>query len=238
MRRRPVLAVVAALVAALVTGAWTSSTPDDMWSDGGYVIHNNMWNADGYDVRQTLRARAYHDWEVTTTADNRRGDGAVKTYPNVHKDFHNWSTGAEPRVSAFARIRARYAARSPHVGIYNMAFDVWLNGVPGNREVMIWTENHKQVPAGRVVARGVSFAKRSWTVYATADNHYIAFVPTKAKVRGFMPIKRMIRWTMKRGLVPAASTLGQVCFGVEVVSTGGKPATFRFTDFELVAVKK
>jgi hypothetical protein len=33
--------------------------------------------------------------------------------------------------------------------------------------------------------------------------------------------------------VPANSTLGQICFGVEVVSTDGKPATFRFTNFSV-----
>ena len=30
----------------------------------------------------------------------------MKTYPNVHRDFHNWDTGQEPRLSSFKRIRS------------------------------------------------------------------------------------------------------------------------------------
>jgi len=31
------------------------------------------------------------------------------------------------------------------------------------------------------------------------------------------------------------STLGQIGFGVEIVSTDGKPATFQFTDFSITS---
>ena len=45
----------------------------------------------------------------------------------------------------------------PGTGIYDIAYDIWLNGVPGNREIMIWTENHGQIPSG-AVAKGLSFS--------------------------------------------------------------------------------
>jgi hypothetical protein len=94
----------------------------------------------------------------------------------VHKDYHNWKTGAEPRLSTFTAITSTFGASSPHLGVYNVAYDIWLNGVPGNREVMIWTENFHQVPAGRVIATGVTFSGHAWDVYATRDNHYLALV--------------------------------------------------------------
>ncbi|HSJ21052.1 MAG TPA: hypothetical protein VK964_10800 [Nocardioidaceae bacterium] len=218
--------------------AWTSSAPDDMWFDRGYIVHNNMWNASGYKVSQTIRADSYKRWQVTATADNKARDGAVKTYPNVHKDYHNWSTGHEPRVRAFRKIRSSFAGRGPRVGIYNVGYDIWLNGVPGNREIMIWTENYRQVPAGRVVARGLKWSNRTWKLYATSDNRYLAFVPDRPMFKGTLPIRGMLGYLIRQGRVPANSTLGQICYGVEIVSTGGKPATFKFTDFSISTARR
>ena len=33
--------------------------------------------------------------------------------------------------------------------------------------------------------------------------------------------------------IPSTSTLGQIDYGAEIVSTGGSPATFSFTDFSV-----
>jgi len=206
-----------------------------MWNNGGYVVHNNMWNISGYNVSEKLSACSYDSWFVTATADNSKGDGAVKTYPNVHKDYHDWGTGSEPKLSSFSTIKSTFAATSPHVGIYNVAYDIWLNGVPGNREIMIWTENYKQTPAGSVVAKGVSLSGRAWDVYATSGNGYIAFVPSSPMTSGSLDLKAMLDYLVAQGRVPATSTLGQICFGVEVVSTGGQPARFDFTDFSVTS---
>src|SRR5437764_808567 len=100
--------------------AFVTRDPDGMWNDHGYIVHNNMWNAKKYRVEQTLRAVGFDDWSVTATADDGMHDGAVKTYPNVHKDYHNWKTGAEPRLSAFTAITSTFGASSPHVGVYNV----------------------------------------------------------------------------------------------------------------------
>lgn len=216
---------------------FVTSDPNGMWSTRGYVVHNNMWNASGYNVSETLSACSHRNWRVRVTADNRRGDGAVKTYPNVHKDFHNWSTGAEPRLSAFSKIRSTFAARTPRVGIYNAAYDIWLNGVPGEHEVMIWTDNYRQVPAGSRVAK-VSLSGRTWRVYATRDNSYIAFVPTRRLTHGTLRLKAMLGWLVRRGRLERHVTLGQICFGFEVVSTGGSPATFSVTDFSVTTARR
>ena len=211
---------------------FVTSDENGMWGDGKYIVHNNMWNVSGYDVSETLSACSHGNWRVTATADNDNGDGAVKTYPNVHRDFHNWSTGAEPRLSSFSRIRSTWAARTPHVGIYNAAYDVWLNGVPGEHEVMIWTDNFNQVPAGSRIATR-EFSGHRWKVWATDDNGYIAFVPTRPLTRGTLGIKQMLDWLIAAGRLSSDVTLGQICFGFEIVSTDGSPATFKVNDFSL-----
>lgn len=210
---------------------FTTSDPNGMWSNRGYIVHNNMWNASGYDVSERLAACSFRNWRVVATADNRSGDGAVKTYPNVHKDWHDWSTGAEPRLSSFKVIRSHFASRSPRVGIYNFAYDIWLNGVPGEHEVMIWTDNYRQVPAGSLIKKGLDISGHRWKVYATQDNGYIAFVPNRRLTEGTLRLKAMLGWLVRKGRIGADATLGQICYGVEIVSTGGEPARFKVDEF-------
>jgi hypothetical protein len=206
------------------------------WSEGGYYVHNNMWNISKYpSLKETLEACSHASWNVTATADDNAHNGEVKTYPNVHKDFQGSGAYGEPAWSSFKTMRSTFAAQGPGVGIYNIAYDIWMNGVPGNREIMIWTENHGQRPAGDIVASGVSFSGITWDVWATGDNGYLAFTPKSTLPSGSLDLKAMIDYLVAHGRVPASSTLGQVCFGVEVVSTDGKPATFRFTDFSLTS---
>lgn len=206
-----------------------------MWSDGDYVVHNNMWNVAGYSVRESLEACSHASWNVTATAADSRHDGAVKTYPNVHRDYHDWGTGKEPAWSSFRTLRSTFAARGPKTGVYDIAYDIWMNGVPGNREIMIWTENQGQRPSGSVVASGVVLSGITWDVWASGGNGYLAFVPKAPLPSGSLDLKAMIDYLVAHGRVPAGSTLGQVCFGVEVVSTGGAPATFRVTDFSVTS---
>jgi hypothetical protein len=206
-----------------------------MWSDGGYVVDNNMWNVGGYNVSETLEACSHASWNVTATADNSKGDGAVKTYPNVHRDYHDWGTGREPAWSSFSQLRSTFAATGPEVGIYNIAYDIWMNGVPGNREIMIWTENRNQRPAGSQVASGVVLSGVTWDVWATSGNGYLAFVARSTQPSGSLDLKAMIDYLVAQGRVPSNSTLGQVCFGVEIVSTDGRPASFHFTDFSVTS---
>ena len=196
------------------------------WSTGGYYVHNNMWNSAEALGPETLYACSYHNWYVVSKQTNHAG--AVKTYPNVHKDYDN------VRISSFNRIRSTFAATSPHVGIYNVAYDIWANGVAtsGSTEIMIWTENFKQVPAGNKVAR-VGLGGRTYNVWKTSDNHYIALVPTAVMKSGSIDLLAIFKWLMSKGWLPANSTLGQIDFGVEIVSTDDRNATFTFTDFSI-----
>jgi hypothetical protein len=154
--------------------------------------------------------------------------GAVKTYPNVHKDYSNVP------LRSFKSITSSFAASSPHLGIYNVAYDIWINGVAtsGCTEIMIWTENYKQVPSGNKVAVFTSDG-RSYDVWKTSKSEYIAFVPTAPVTSGSIDLLAIFNWVITQGWLPSTSTLGQICYGVEIVSTDGQDATFRFTDFSI-----
>ena len=194
---------------------FVTSDPNGMWSDGNYIVHNNMWNASSYDISETLRACSYRNWSVRVTADNSNGDGAVKTYPNVHLDFHNWETGDEPQLSSFSRIRSSWAARTPGVGIYNAAYDIWLNGVPGEYEVMIWTDNYRQVPAGRRGRQGTALGGCALAAVGHRRQLHPEPRPGSRRLKhGTLPLRSMLSWLVKAGRVPQDATLGQICLRV------------------------
>ena len=205
---------------------FVTSDTNGGWSTQGYYVHNNMWNGAYGFGPETLRACSYRNWYVTSDQTNH--DGAVLTYPNVHKDYDNVP------LRSFDTITSTFAATTPHVGIYNVAYDIWLNGVADSNstEVMIWTENRKQVPSGSRVA-SVTFGGRAYQVWKTSDSRYIAFVPTSPMTSGSLDLLAMMRWLTSKGWLASGSTLGQICYGVEIVSTGGRPATFTFTDFSI-----
>lgn len=218
---------------------WISSEPFALYGDADFLVHNNMWNAGGYPgTTQMVEACSYKSWNAITTADNSSGDGAVKTYPNVHKDYHDWGTGFEPPLSDYPILRSTFGTIGPRTGIYNFAYDIWLNGVgntgdPRNREVMVWTDNHNQTPAGSVVSSNLTFGGVGWDLWATFDNGILTFVPHQDMASGSVDLRAMLDYLIARGRAPMNSTVGQIGFGVEIVSTDGQPVRFRFTDFSL-----
>jgi hypothetical protein len=208
------------------TPAFTTSDPNGGWSNGGYYVHNNMWNRDATLGPETLSACSYKDWYVVSNQVDEAG--AVKTYPNVHKDYANVP------IASFPYLTSAFAATSPHLGIYNVAYDIWLNGVAaaGSKEVMIWTENYKQVPAGSK-ADTVTLGGHPFTVWKTNGNAYFAFVPASPITSGILDLSGLFAWLIGKGWIPSTSTLGQICFGVEIVSTNGTDAKFTFSDFSI-----
>lgn len=208
--------------------SFVTSDQYGMWNQDPYFVYNDMWGISGYNVTQTLYACSYSNWYVVATMDNNKGDGAVKTYPNSHRDFSN-----EPVITSQNSITSTFAETSPGTGIYEDAYDIWLNGIAssGSTEVMIWTENHGQVPSGSVQGTA-SIGGRSYTVWKTTGN-YIAFVANSNFTSGTMNLLAFFQWIIAKGWIPASSTLGQVDYGVELVSTNGVPATFTFSDFSV-----
>ena len=208
---------------------YTTSNSNGGITDGAYYVHNNLWNVSSYPgTKGTTQVCSYHSWNHIGTASNSSGDGAVKTYPNVHKDYSGRT------ISSFTTLKSSFAATAPGVGIYNVGYDLWLNGVP-NDEVMIRTDNRKQVPAGSRFASGVSLSGYRWDVYATGGNGYIAFVPANGAriTSGTLDLKAMLNYLVSKGRVSSSATVDQICYGVEIVDTGGKPATWKFTNFSI-----
>jgi hypothetical protein len=213
---------------------FTTSDTNGGWSDGGYYVHNNIWNADEAGP-ETLYACSYKNWYVTSTQPDTT---SVKAYPNVHLDIDNLN--GLP-ISNYATITSTFAATAPDVGIYNVAYDLWLDGVGwgnGTTELMIWTENHGQVPLGNTVPPQMTFGGERYDVYrhtSSSDGgvQVITLLSTEAQTSGSVDLKEILNWIVDEAWISADATINQIGYGVEICSTEDQPATFYFTDFSV-----
>jgi hypothetical protein len=187
---------------------------------GEYYVHNNMWN--NHNGTYTLSACNYDNWYVDVTQP-LPGDRGVQAYPNVHKDYND---------VPLSKIKsATFAATTPancSACIYNVAFDAWI-GDGLNNELMIWTDNKGQVPAGQKVGT-VTFGGFTYDVWHR--DGYTAYVSQVTQKSGTMPLASFLTDMVNRGWAPKATTW-QVDYGVEVVSTGNTKQRFTFNDFSI-----
>ncbi len=74
---------------------------------------------------------------------------------------------------------------------------------------------------------------RTYDVWKTSDNSYIALVSTITFSSGSVDLLEIFDWTISQGWLPSSSTLSQIDSGVEIVSTNGAAnlATYQFSDF-------
>ena len=220
------------------SAAFTSSDPQGQWSDGGYFLRNDAWNTDA--GPQTMYACSFHSWNVVATEPSTTD---VKTYPDVQMDFQQSgaATGSGVPIDSFHSVTSTFAETSPHVGIYEDAYDIFVNSStlvgPGTTEIMIWVDNYGQVPAGSKFASAVSLDGRAYDVWYEADNgnggHYIAFVANTNFTSGTVDLLAFFDYATQQSWIPATAPLNQVCFGVEICETNGAAATFEFTDFSI-----
>jgi len=95
---------------------------------------------------------------------------------------------------------------------------------------MVWTENHGQTPSGSQMG-SARLGGHSYQVWKSGS--YIAFVANSNFTSGTVNLLQIFNWITARGWIPASSTLGQIDYGAELVSTNGAPATFSFTNFSI-----
>jgi Glycosyl hydrolase family 12 len=225
------------LVNSAANGAspvFVTSDRNGGWADGGYYVHNNLWNSAKYTpCTSTLCASSFDDWYVVARMNNKSGDGAVKTYPNVHKDYPNVP------VRSFDSITSTFAENSPHVGIYNVTYDIWINGIatPDCTEIMIWTENFKQTPGGHYVQE-LAVDGRTYKVYKRSNTGYIAFVAKTNFTAGTVNLLEFMNWAIAKGWCSSNSILNQICFGFETVSTDDADGKFQVSTFSIAAKSK
>jgi Glycosyl hydrolase family 12 len=193
-------------------------------ADGGkYLIHNNNWNDDA-GGNTVITACDYDNWYLISDTPNH-SDMSVQTYPNVHRDYNH--------VPLTRITSARFAATGPHCTgcVWNIAFDIWI-GQGFSHELMIWTENFGQRPAGNIVGT-TTIGGHEYQVWrsGSGDGGIFTYLSTTPQLSGEMPLSEFFKDVRTRGWTP--TTTWQVDYGVEIVDTNGNPERFDFTDFAI-----
>jgi hypothetical protein len=217
--------------ASCTNPVFTTNTLYGTYTALPYFVASNEWNAGGSGLVQTLNVCSPGSWSVSASVNS--GSNSVKTYPNVHRDF------GSPAISSLKSVTSTFAESEPGgaPGTYENAYDIWLNGIAnpggGSDEVMIWNENHGQIPGGSPQGT-VTFDGHSFTVWK-GDGNYFAFVANQTFTSGTLNLLNFFQYLSGKGWIPGSSTLSEVCYGVEVVNTTGAQETFNVTNFSVDA---
>ena len=201
-----------------------------------YYVTNDTWNARPYsDLSQHLYVCNYNSWYAIAAMNNDTGDGAVKTSPNVQETWYPTPT----RLSSWESISSQFSdvppGTGPKYGIWEFEYDIWLNGLADSNstEIMIWTYNNGQAPNGSPVG-SFTDAGRTYVVYRSPPPHqYIAFVALSDNLSGNVNLLHFFNYVISKGWMLSSSTLYQICNGVELVSTNGKPEKFTVNNFSI-----
>lgn len=204
--------------------------------EGSYFVTNDTWNAHRYSgLSQTLYVCNYDSWYTTATMNNDTGDGAVKTSPNVQQTWYPTPT----RISNWKSITSQFSDVPPGVGskygIWEFEYDIWLNGLADSNstEIMIWTYNNGQTPSGSPV-EPFTDGGRPYVVYHSSPPHqYVAFVGLNNDLSGNVNLLHFFDYVISKGWLQSSARLYQICHGVELVSTNGKPEKFAINNFSI-----
>lgn len=226
--------VNAATTCPPASAAWTSTDPHAQWgnavngSNGQYNINNNEWSNDH--GPQTIWANNFHSWGVCSTQGPTTD---VKVYPNVETPFYNLSSpvpysGVTSMVSTFNQTMP--PTSDNYIG--ESAYDLWLNDWA--TEVMVWVDNHNQVPAGHVVATLNSYG-RTYKLWATGTGVHqtYSFADTGNRSSGTVHIQALIRYLVNHNYIPNTSTYTSDQFGWEICSTNNVTLPFTVNNYSL-----
>jgi len=205
-------------------------------NSNGYTTYvgNNMWGCgNGACGPQTLTAYHPGSWSVTST--QASGNTAVLTYPNVQQVFTK-TTNTDPAISAFTSITSDYTeTMNPQAGTdAEAAYDLWLSNTSGPKEVMIWVDNVGRGNGGARQIGAATIGGQAFTVYQYGGGEII-FSLNHNEQSGTVDILATLKWLQGHGLVSAGAQLGQVDFGFEICSTGGKPEQFTVSRYTLTS---
>jgi len=205
-----------------VTSGFTHITSANSGFDvnNGLRVQNNMWN--GSHGPQTLFVNNSNDWGVCSNQPNV--GKAVETYPDVEVPYYRLPAGNAP-ISKLTADRSVFAEHMPPAStnyIAEAAYDLWLNN--WSIEVMIWTDNHGQVPFGHQVGTASIFGQ-NFAVWQSGTDAF-AFVLDHNEQSGTVHILSTLKWLQNHGKIGASATITSAQFGWEVCVTNGQNLPF------------
>lgn len=219
-------------------------------------VVQDEWNAgstEGTVNSQVLQANSSSDWQATA---NMTGNGAVLTSPEDQVTPENWtgSNNLPVPLADYSSIKSTYDTTLPATpgpnDDYEAMYDIWLGDSTksqwtGDQEIMVWTDNHNQTPAGTDTGK-------TWTDPSTGDSYEIwvdnggspttlgsdDIVSFEAKTNhasGSVDLYALFNFLKSGGYSTGSIGVDQVTFGFELCSTSGQDETFKVNNYTLTS---
>jgi xyloglucan-specific endo-beta-1,4-glucanase len=189
-----------------------NSAQPGWWSQMFYQSGTSKWGA-----RWNFQTDTAHQW-------------AVKAFPSIVVGWQwgDYSPDSPLGVRVGTPVETRWSVTSTGRGRYDVAYDLWLHGIPrpgGNDnptdEIMIWLDSYNISPTGKkMTSTPVTISGYPWNVYygpqATGSWDYIAFdSPTKLRSVS-LNLKDFTDYCVAQGWMSGREYLTSVEAGVEV----------------------
>jgi hypothetical protein len=214
-----------------------NSSDNYQCSVGNYYLYDNQWNCGADSGNAPCGPESAYgctnpDGTVAWVVNSNQRDGntAVLTYPDMQENFPNKPLGS------FHEISATFAETSPPFGSHEAAFDIWLNNQ--DVQVMVWVDRVDRTPPGTPVPGQMALGGQTYQVWQSTTNPtqiQITYVASPTFTSGNVNLLEFLQDAAPRaGFVFSSATVSQINFGVEIASTGGKNAMFEFNDFSIL----
>jgi hypothetical protein len=204
---------------------------------GNVRVNNNVWN--DVDLSQCLDVNVTNaNWTILSASHNKPTNGPPASYPFSLQGCHwGWCTPNNPmpkQISALSTATSSWSYITKLTGIYNAAYDLWINttpttsGQPDGQEIMVWLYKQGAIqPVGSIIASNVSINGALWTVWhggmVTTYVHNANIVSTSN-----LNLKNFFADAVNRGYVNPAWYLIAVESGFEIWSGGTGLGTYLF----------
>lgn len=214
----------------------TICTVDGSHTYNEYVVVNNCWGKGTitnflqciYVKTEDSNYDFGFNWQWPTNINND-----VKAYPEIIYGWKPWSSSSTtPKlpviISAGKKIIVSFdSIKTTFNGVGNTAFDIWLtsSNTPSTtnitRELMIWTKNFGQYPAGSKVTTTTIDGVTYDFYKGQMDWSYYAFVKTSSTEVTTYNIDKFISYLTSLNLVTQNEYVAAIEFGNEVISGTG-----------------
>lgn len=224
--------------------AWSTSEQLGQWSDGPYLVNNNVWNQKEAGP-QTIHACSWNSWYVVADQPALSSDpGSIKTGPDTEYNFVpqpyacSTTTDCGPAISSFHSVTSTFSFTVPTAPNqdYDVNYDTWVGGLNSNdcTEVMVWNEYGGQQDPGSYQATigGISYGVDHNRLPSGGSCGYDAFVMTNQESSGSVNLLAIYQYMVAKGWVTSSESLSAIEYGVEIASTNG-PQTYTLNDYSL-----
>jgi cell division septation protein DedD len=199
-------------------------------------------------IPQTLTAQNSTSWTVAANTDSQGDKTSVKSYPATQVTYTTTSNHPEPSATFGSTLTSNWTNTNPSgTGQdYEYAFDDWLanpanNSFNNDLEVMIWTDNHGQRPAGNPNGQVYTDdAGVKWDVWLAGGSSSVSSVSTVSFVRegnaasGSIDRIGFYDYLQTHSLLASTYGIDQLNYGLEVCSAGSGTKTYGVTNYSIV----